>query len=342
MTRRGLVGIAMLAGAALAPACDQAGTATTPPDGAAAGSALVDPAVLERGEYLVRSVAGCGECHTPRDAQGHLDMSRWMAGVANRFDLVPDDPDTGSVSAPNLTPAHLATWTDAQIEHAFLDGVGIDGAPLFPLMPYYAYRNMTDADAAAIVTYLRALPAVDGDVPARQPLPVAFDSPAPPLPESAIPHTTLPAADPSFAAAERGRYLAGEIGFCLDCHTPWRLGVTPPLDLARVFGGGRSFSALEWSFPPPAPAVVYSYDVTPHASGIAGWTPDEVVTVLSHGTVPTGGSLCGPMPSGPLGGFGGLLDGDAHDIGVYLTTIPPIAGGDDAPQCTAANDGGAE
>ena len=82
------------------------------------------PSVLERGEYLVRSVAGCGECHTPRDAQGNLDRSQWLAGVANRFDLTPDDDTTGGISAPNLTPEHLATWTDAQIERAFLDGVG--------------------------------------------------------------------------------------------------------------------------------------------------------------------------------------------------------------------------
>jgi hypothetical protein len=342
MIRRALLGIAPLAGAALAPACDQAGTAAPAPDAAAAAPSLVDPAVLVRGEYLVRSVAGCGECHTPRDAAGHLDMSRWMAGVANRFDLVPADPDAGGISAPNLTPAHLATWTDADVEHAFLDGVGIDGAPLFPLMPYYAYRNMTDEDASAIVTYLRALPAIGGDVPARQPLPVALDSPAQPIDESAIPHTTLPPSDPSYAAAERGRYLAGEVGFCLDCHTPWRLGITPPLDLSRVFGGGRAFSALEWSFPPPAPAVVYSYDVTPHASGIAGWTPDDVAGLLAHGKPPTGEPLCGPMPAGPIGAFGALLAGDAHDIGVYLTTIPPVAGGDRSPQCPAADDGGAD
>ena len=46
-------------------------------------SALVDPAVLERGEYLAHSVAGCGECHTPRDATGNLDQSMWLAGVAH-------------------------------------------------------------------------------------------------------------------------------------------------------------------------------------------------------------------------------------------------------------------
>jgi hypothetical protein len=210
--------------------------------------------------------------------------------------------------------------------------MGADGGPLFPLMPYYAYHNMTDADAKAIVAYLRSVPVIDSNIPPRQPLPVPLVAPAPPIPDGAIPHTTLKPTDPNWAAAERGRYLAGQVGFCLDCHTPWRLGATPPLDLTHVFAGGRAFSAKDWGVPAPAPAVIYSYDVTPHASGITGWTASDVVNVLAHGASPQGGSLCRPMPAGPLGSLGGILPGDAHDIGVYLTTLAPIDGGD-IPRC---------
>jgi mono/diheme cytochrome c family protein len=94
--------LVLLAGAAVVPACDDTGTSL--PAVEADASALVDPAVLQRGEYLVRSVAGCGECHTPRDAQGNLEMSEWLSGVANRFDLVPDDPATGAPSSTASTP----------------------------------------------------------------------------------------------------------------------------------------------------------------------------------------------------------------------------------------------
>lgn len=314
--------------AAVVGACDDAGTASS----GQAVTSDTDASVLLRGEYLVRSVAGCGECHTPRDAQGNLDQGQWLAGVANRFDLTPDDDTTGGISAPNLTPAGLASWSDADILHAMLDGVARDGTPLFPVMPYYAYHNMTADDAQAIVTYLRAVPPIAGTTPPRQPLPVPFEAPAPPIPESAIPQTNIPSVLPDYQAAQRGRYLAGEVGFCLDCHTPWRIGEQQPLDLTRVFGGGRSFSSRDWVVPPPAPPVVWSYDITPDPTGIAGWKADDVAHVLTEGTAPGGGELCRPMPAGPGGALGGLSPQDAHDIGVYLTTIPPIGGGV-VPQC---------
>ena len=335
MRRAGALGILLVVTAA-GSACDQAGTVTPVPE-AGTSSTTVAPSVLERGEYLVKTVAGCGECHTPRTADGSLDTSQWLVGVPNRFDLVPDDDTMGGISTQNLTPANLATWSDAQIEQAFLDGVANDGSPLYPLMPYYAYHNMTAADAAAIVAYLRAIPAIPSAIPARQPLPEPLLAPAPSLPESAIPQTTLAATDPRYASAERGRYLAGEIGFCLDCHTTWRAGVTPPLDLTRVFAGGRAFSAREWVVPSPAPAVVYSYDVTPAASGIMGWTANDVAVAITYGAPPGGASLCRPMPFGPVGGLGGILAQDALDIGNYLTTIPPVDGGE-IPQCPAVTD----
>ncbi len=34
---------------------------------------------LNRGKYLVEEVARCWECHSPRDASGQADHSRWLA-----------------------------------------------------------------------------------------------------------------------------------------------------------------------------------------------------------------------------------------------------------------------
>jgi hypothetical protein len=154
-----------------------------------------------------------------------------------------------------------------------------------------------------------------------------------PVPESAIPHTTLPQSDPKFARAEHGRYLAAEIGMCMDCHSPWHFDATPPLDVHALFSGGRPFSAKEWAVAsPPAPAVVYSYNLTPHTTGIEGWDAPTVAHAITFGVDNGGQSLCRPMPSGPMGSFGGMLADDALDIGLYLTTLPPIDSGD-IPTC---------
>lgn len=37
---------------------------------------------LDRGRYLVDALGHCGECHTPRNALGGLDRSRYLAGMA--------------------------------------------------------------------------------------------------------------------------------------------------------------------------------------------------------------------------------------------------------------------
>ena len=38
---------------------------------------------LARGQYLVEGPGHCGECHTPRNFAGALDLSRWLGGAPN-------------------------------------------------------------------------------------------------------------------------------------------------------------------------------------------------------------------------------------------------------------------
>jgi mono/diheme cytochrome c family protein len=294
-----------------------------------------DPATVSRGEYLVKAVAGCGECHTPRTPDGKLDQTKWLAGVPDRFDLEPDDDTRGGIGAPNLTPSAsgLADWSDDEIRRAIVDGMDDVDAPLAPVMPYYVFHNMDPKDVDAIIAYLRTVPAVDNFVRGRQPLAAPLTAPADPVPDSAIPHTTLKKNDPNFARAEHGRYLAAQVGLCMDCHTPWRTYASSPLALDRLFAGGRGFSKKDWSVTQAnAPPIVFSYNITPDDSGIAGWTPDMVVTLLKKGTDDQGAAICRPMPAGPDGAHGALTDSDAQDIGFYITTLAPIASGD-IPLC---------
>ena len=63
----------------------------------------------ERGEYLVRGPAGCGNCHTPLGPEGPLP------GMELAGRLVEDNP-AFTAYAPNLTPAGpIGQWSDAEL-----------------------------------------------------------------------------------------------------------------------------------------------------------------------------------------------------------------------------------
>ena len=103
-------------------------------------------------------------------------------------------------------------------------------------MPCQLFHNLTDADADAIVAYLRSLPQVKKDG-GEKTTPVA--TPATPFALSVFPDTTLNEGDASddHAAAEVGRYLLTSAAQCVRCHSPAVNG-TPDLGLTKTFTGG--------------------------------------------------------------------------------------------------------
>ncbi|HZM22592.1 MAG TPA: hypothetical protein VFC02_12670 [Anaerolineales bacterium] len=117
-----------------------------------------------RGAYLVNSVMGCTDCHTPVDpATGAPQMDKYLAGRQ------PYEGPWGIVYGGNITPddtTGIGTWTDEEVKRAILAGVGKDGRRLI-LMPWFAYSAMTPEDADAVVFYLKnVLSAVNNEVPA--------------------------------------------------------------------------------------------------------------------------------------------------------------------------------
>lgn len=110
--------------------------------------------VLARGRYLVEGAGHCGECHTPRDARGGLDLSQWLAGAPN-----PDGP--GSV--PNITPGAdtIGDWSVGDLAYYFESGFTPDfdtvGGSMVAVQENLA--KLPAADRTAIATYLKAVPA---------------------------------------------------------------------------------------------------------------------------------------------------------------------------------------
>jgi mono/diheme cytochrome c family protein len=125
---------------------------------------------LDRGKYLALAVGDCGSCHTPKTSQGAPDTSKLLAGsalaVGNQF-----------VNVPNITPdktTGIGNWTAQQIAVSLKTGVLPDGSQEKSLMAVIVnggLNKLTDADAAAIATYLQSVPAVSNVPSAPQSLP---------------------------------------------------------------------------------------------------------------------------------------------------------------------------
>lgn len=120
--------------------------------GAGSAAAPVTPPEA-RGAYLVNVLGHCGECHTPRNALGGPDKSQLLGGAK-----IPE----GKV--PNLTPTRLKKWSDAEIKEYLTSGTAPNGDVAVEPMSEVINNStskLNPADLAAVVAYLRTLPARD-------------------------------------------------------------------------------------------------------------------------------------------------------------------------------------
>jgi len=114
---------------------------------------------LSRGEYLVRAVSHCGECHTPRGVTQATDNTRFLAGT-------PKGPDGDPV--PNITPDKDTglKWSEDQIAGFLGSGNKPDGDVAGGLMGEViagtsaGYRDLSKEDRLAIGRYLKSIPPI--------------------------------------------------------------------------------------------------------------------------------------------------------------------------------------
>jgi len=109
---------------------------------------------LNRGAYLVGALGHCGECHTPRTALGGPKRDRLLAGAAK---------GPAGKSVANLTPAKLKKWDDNELREFLLGGITPDGDVTAETMGEVVRNTtsqLTPEDLAALIAYLRSLPAL--------------------------------------------------------------------------------------------------------------------------------------------------------------------------------------
>jgi len=115
-----------------------------------------------RGAYLVNGPSHCAECHSPRNGLGAIVPSQRFAGGPN--------PE-GKGFIPNITQLALKDWSEKDIAYLLQIGQTPDGD--------FVGSSMTDVvrnaallspdDRAAIATYIKSLPPIQGPRPPSKP-----------------------------------------------------------------------------------------------------------------------------------------------------------------------------
>jgi len=231
-------------------------------------AARAEETPLERGRYLMHGVVACGNCHTPRDADGNpIDGMELAGGV------VFNAPVFRAISA-NITPdkeTGIGKWSDEQIIESIRNGKRPDGTIIGPPMPIEFYRNMSDSDVRAIVAYLRSIKPV-----ARKIEKSTYKIPLPPGYGPVV--TSVPDA-PRADKIAYGHYLATALGHCLECHTP--RAPDGRLVMDKLGAGGQEIE-VPWSG-----ALVTASNLTPaNRDGIVGWSDQQVKLAITQGQRP--------------------------------------------------------
>jgi mono/diheme cytochrome c family protein len=259
---------------------------------AAQAEPLQGEPLIERGGYLVKAVAACQSCHTPKDPSA-LPLSG-----GTRY-----GSDRAAVFAPNITPdieTGIGTWSKQQIIDAIRRGIRPDGSRIGPPMPQEAYKSMSDEDAEAIALYLKSVTPVHHSVPRTTPV----DPPS--RPDRALPIAEHQASMDD--ALSRGRYIATALAHCTECHrqTTTSSAAPNPDQKDRIFRGPWGAVA--------APNI--------SAEALHPYTDAQLAAIITKGVRPDGSSLVGPMP---VAAYAGLKPDDLAVVIAYLREPLPSA-----------------
>ena len=268
--------------------------------------------LLERGKYLTEA-ADCVVCHTAPGGK------QYAGGFAFKLPF-------GTMYSTNITPdkeTGIGNYTDQEFLDAMHRGIRRDGARLYPAMPYTSYTYVTDADALAIKVYLFSLAPVHA-VPPENTLLFPFNQ------RWAMTFWSLVFnRDTRFQANasqslkwNRGAYLAEALAHCGECHTPRNIGFA--LDNRKKFAGAP---VAGWR------AFNISSD---KATGLGGWSDEDVAFYLSVGHVAGHGTASGPMGEAVDHSYSKMTQDDIEAMVTFLRSVPPSTSSDFSLRSTPA------
>jgi mono/diheme cytochrome c family protein len=257
-----------------------------------------------RGAYLVHTIAGCGNCHTPKDSAGRAIAGKELSGGVE-LDIPP-----GHAVTPNITPdpeSGIGSWSEAQIVTALRDGKRPDGTIIGPPMPFRFYRQLSDRDVASIASYLRSVRPIRHAVAKSQ-----YKITLPPSYGPPVVHVDEP---PRTDKIAYGGYLAGPVGHCMGCHTPF--AEEGRLDMSRLGAGGREFAVFN-----QAGGLTVSRNITPDPeSGIGKWSDADIKRTITTGIRPDGTKLARNMP---FDWYAKIAPADLDALVAYLRSLKAV------------------
>ena len=275
-------------------------------------SASREPALVARGRYLVYGPSHCAYCHGAVERQAELARGAEIPLTGGMtFDL-----PIGKVHVPNLTPdpdTGIGRRRDAELARVLRHGVMPDGRALLPFMPF---NDLSDEDLTAVISFLRAQPAIRNPVPAPQRNLLGRVVSALMLKPTG-PSAPVLARVTAGPTVEYGRYLTHSVGSCMLCHT--NRDPRTAAAIGPMFGGGLVLD----SHPAPGRQFI-SPNLTPDPrwGWIATWPEEVFVARIHQGAVHENS----PMP---WSAFKRMTDDDLRAIFRYLRTVPPAPGGPD-------------
>jgi mono/diheme cytochrome c family protein len=271
-------------------------------------SAPKDPATVKRGQYLAESVYQCLWCHSEVDAVAPGAPVLAGGAFAGR-DWKPEMKNVDiDVVAPNLTPdgtAGIGQWSDGEIVRAMREGIGRDNRPLLDVMPYPMFHDtMSDADALAIVSYLRTVPAVPK--PNRR---TAYEFPITLVVRFFPEPVRTPYAGPPASPRERGDWLL-QVTLCKFCHDGHDEG-------HQAIAGRELAGGDKWKLRDGTELTVPNIS-SDKALGIGTMTDADIRRVLDEGIARNGK----PLRWMPWSRYSTLEEGDKAAIIAALRAAP--------------------
>jgi mono/diheme cytochrome c family protein len=259
---------------------------------------------VERGLYLARA-GNCIACHSA-DLE---DPSAFMSGGKS----IPSP--FGTFQSTNITPhptRGIGRWSEADFVRSMREGRSPSGEHYYPAFPYTAYTGMTDRDLSDLYAFLRAVPAVDRQ---NQPHDLTwFANVGAGLAAWKVLNFREWRFEADRARGEewnRGAYLSQAVAHCAECHSPrTRTG--------RIVANRRYAGAAQGPDGQPTP------NITPHATGIEGWTQRHMLRYLEFGMTPDGDFAGGSMAEVISIGTSHLTLEDRRALATYILSLSPI------------------